>query len=369
MGTGRGTVEGLVNPDPNFWSGRPVFLTGHTGFKGSWMALWLSSMGAEVHGFALDPSTDPALYDVAKVAPMLATDTRADLADRSALANAMAAARPSIIFHLAAQPLVRESYRSPIDTFATNVMGTAHVLEATREIGGIDAIVAITTDKVYHNPERSDPFGEDDALGGEADPYSASKAAAEIVAASWRKSFLAEAGVPLATARAGNVIGGGDWSTDRLVPDCLRSFTRGEPVQLRYPGAIRPWQHVIEPVAGYLILAEKMLGSDGAALARGWNYGPERESEASVGKVAELMARLWGGDAEVKMPEKGKRHLHEAGLLRLNADAVRQATGWRPRWDLERALERTVAWDRAYRAGEDMRHFTLKDISLWLEAA
>lgn len=358
-------MEGLVNPNREFWSGRRVFLTGHTGFKGSWIALWLSSMGAEVHGFALDPSTVPAICNVASVAQGLASDTRADLADRLALNAAIEASQPSVIFHLAAQPLVRESYRLPLETFSTNVMGTANVLEAARDVTNLEAVVVVTTDKVYANSERSDPFREDDPLGGDADPYSASKAATEFVAAAWRRSFLAAAGVNLATARAGNVIGGGDWSADRLVPDCLRSFEAGEPVQLRYPNATRPWQHVIEPVAGYLILAERLSSPAGADFASGWNYGPSKSSEASVGEVAQKMAEVWGDAAEVRMPDRDVRHFHEAGLLRLDSQAVQDATGWKPRWSLDKTLERTVAWQRAYAAGRDMRAHSLADIAAW----
>lgn len=331
------------------------------------MALWLARMGADVHGFALDPLPGEALFDVARVGDALSSDTRCDLGDYDRLKQAMITARPDVVIHMAAQPLVRASYQSPLKTFADNVMGTAHVLEAMRDCETVQAAVIITTDKVYHNPETPDPFSEDAPLGGEADPYSASKAAAEIVTSTWRKSFLDEAGIKVASVRAGNVIGGGDWSADRLVPDCLAAFADAQPVRLRYPHAVRPWQHVVEPVAGYLVLAQEML-SGRTDLNRGWNYGPNRDSEATVGHVAQRLAEIWGGEARVELPDDGEIHPHEAGLLRLDSSAVRQATGWAPRWSLDDALGRTVGWHRAWMSGEDMFDYTLSDIAAW-EAA
>ena len=333
------------------WTNTPVFLTGHTGFKGSWLALWLHALGAQVHGYALDPNTTPSLFDVARVADVLASDTRGDLADRAALQAALAAAQPTVVFHLAAQPLVRASYADPLGTFATNVMGTAHLLEAVRSVPSVRAVVVVTTDKVYDNREWVYPYRESDALGGH-DPYSASKGAAEIVAASYRASFFHTPTSPrIATARAGNVIGGGDWAADRLLPDCLAAFADNHPVQLRYPGAVRPWQHVLEPLSGYLGLAKALLHAPAAATA--WNFGPDARGDATVGQVAQRLAALWGQGACVNIPGGGN-HPHEAGQLRLDITRARAELGWQPRWSLDDALVHTVAWHRAWLAGHDM---------------
>ena len=339
---------------------RSVLVTGHTGFKGGWLSLWLHQLGAEVHGSALDPPTTPSFFEAANVASSLASDTRADLADLARLKDAMAAARPVVVFHLAAQPLVRASYRDPLGTFATNVMGTAHVLEAARSAASVQAVVLITTDKVYQNREQPDySYGERDPLGGH-DPYSGSKAASEIVAESYRKSFFAD-GARVATARAGNVIGGGDWAEDRLVPDCLRAFDRTEPVRLRHPEAVRPWQHVLEPLSGYLRLAERLVSMHGRTFARAWNFGPDSSDDASVGAVADMTATLWGSAARVEHAPS-KDNPHEAGFLRLDNRQAKQELGWRPRWSLADALERTVAWHRAWKTGGDMRAFSLSQI-------
>ncbi|MDR7379549.1 CDP-glucose 4,6-dehydratase [Rhodoferax ferrireducens] len=334
------------------WTDTPVFLTGHTGFKGGWLSLCLQALGAQVHGYALDPNTMPSLFEVARVADTLASDTRADLADRAALQAALAAVRPTVVFHLAAQPLVRASYADPLGTFATNVMGTAHLLEAVRSVPSVRAVVVVTTDKVYDNREWVYPYRESDALGGH-DPYSASKGAAEIVTASYRASFFHAAGAAqIATARAGNVIGGGDWAADRLVPDCLQAFAAQRPVHLRYPGAVRPWQHVLEPLSAYLRLAEALLAQSSHA-ASAWNFGPDARGDATVGQVAQRLAALWGQGAQVEIPEGGA-HPHEAGQLRLDITRARAELGWQPRWSLDQALEHTVAWQRAWLAGEDM---------------
>ena len=362
MGLGEGTMEDLVNPMAGPWRGRSVLVTGHTGFKGGWLALWLARLGARVHGFALDPPTAPSFFDTARVADVLASDTRADLADLDALRSVLARAQPVAIFHLAAQSLVRESYRDPLATFATNVMGTAHVLEAARAIPATRALVVVTTDKVYENRESMHAYEEHDPLGGH-DPYSASKAASEIVAASYRSSFFTgnDAEAPrIATARAGNVFGGGDWAKDRLVPDALRCFAAGEPLRLRFPAAVRPWQHVLEPVAGYLALAEALLGGGGVQCAQAWNFGPTEQDMASVGDVAAAIARLWGEGARVEASTD--MHPHEAGLLMLDSRRARDTLGWRPRWSLEHALARTLAWQRSWHAGADMQAITLAQI-------
>ena len=335
------------------WQGRAVFVTGHTGFKGSWLALWLAGMGARVYGFALDPATKTSLFEEAGVAQQLAGDTRADLADRTALQAALQEAQPSVVLHLAAQALVRPGYADPVGTFATNVMGTAHLLDAVRSVDSVQAVIVVTTDKVYGNNEWIFPYREGDALGGH-DPYSASKAAAEIVVASYRASFFGadRHGARIATARAGNVIGGGDWSPERLVPDCLQAFAAGAPVRLRYPQAVRPWQHVLEPLGGYLALAERLLAADGDAAAKAWNFGPEVGGDATVGAVTEALARRWGGKASVECPE-GELHPHEAGLLRLDITQARVELGWRPRWSLAQALDATVDWFQGWEHGGD----------------
>jgi CDP-glucose 4,6-dehydratase len=361
------SLEGLVSLS-QVWRGRTVFLTGHTGFKGAWLALWLTELGATVHGYALEPPTSPNLFDVARVAGRLERDTRADLADLPRLKAEMRAARPDVVLHLAAQPLVRESYRDPMTTWLTNVIGTAHVLEAVRECPTARAVVVVTTDKVYENRERPHPYREDDPLGGN-DPYSASKAACEIVVASYRRSFFgSSSGSPalIASARAGNVIGGADWAVDRLVPDCLRAFERGQPVSLRYPSAVRPWQHVLEPLSGYVTLAEALLGPDGERYAEAWNFGPEPASNVSVRRVADLVAEDWGGAATVQVSTADEPH--EAGLLTLDSSKACTDLSWRPRWSLEQAVSYTVAWHKAWRSGADMAAFTVDQIRDYVSA-
>lgn len=361
MAVGTGAVAHLVI-DPAFWRQRDVLVTGHTGFKGGWLCLWLQQLGARVHGFALDPPASPNLFDLYGLGAGLASDTRADLADLPALRDCLAAARPSVVIHLAAQALVRESYKAPLDTFSTNVMGTANLLQVMREVPGIRAAVLATTDKVYANNGNGQAFGEDDALGGH-DPYSASKAACEIVAASFRASFFGDGDATrIATARAGNVIGGGDWAGDRLVPDCLAAFAAGRPVSLRYPQATRPWQHVLEPLAAYLQLAQALCADDGAALAQAWNFGPEPADEASVGAVAQQLATLWGTGAAVILDSAGA-HPHEAQRLRLDSRKAATRLGWRPRWPLAAALQATVQWQHAWLAGENLRELALQQIA------
>jgi CDP-glucose 4,6-dehydratase len=357
-------LEDLVILNPAFWQSRSVLVTGHTGFKGGWLTLWLHQLNADVHGYALNPSTDPSLFEVARVKSVLSSDTRADLADLAQLRSAFKTAQPEVVFHLAAQPLVRESYRDPLGTLMSNIMGTAHVLEAVRATGSVQAVVLITTDKVYENHERADPYREDDPLGGH-DPYSASKASAEIVAASYRGSFFScESGhhARVATARAGNVIGGGDWATDRLVPDCMRAFANHEAVHLRYPKAVRPWQHVLEPLSGYLQLAEHLFASDGEKFARAWNFGPDASGDVTVGEVAKTVAQLWGNGAQVMHATSGQ-NLCEAGSLRLDSTRARTELGWKPRRSLQQALQLTVGWYRDWLAGSDMQSRTLAQIA------
>lgn len=348
--------------DRNFWNGKRVFLTGHTGFKGSWLSLWLGTLGASVTGYSLDAPTTPNLFEVGRVRESLANHHHANILDLQRLQAAVDEAAPEIIFHLAAQPLVRASYHDPVLTLATNVIGTAHVLEAGRHASSVKAIVIITSDKCYENLESGHPYRESDRLGGH-DPYSASKACAELVTASYRASFRLRDHDPLqiASARAGNVIGGGDWAVDRLIPDCIRAFSQGQPVLLRYPEAIRPWQHVLVPLSGYLQLAQSLLSNDGARYNDAWNFGPDTTFEAKVGDVAASVARQWGSGAEVRIRGADDTP-HEAGLLRLDSTKARTELGWQAVWPLDRGLQETVAWYRAWQEGQDMRRFSVTQI-------
>lgn len=353
-------MEKLVTPA--FWRGRRVFVTGHTGFKGGWLSLWLQHLGAEVFGYALPPSTVPSLFDEAGVADGMHS-VLGDIRDPARLAEALASARPEVVLHLAAQPLVPLSYAEPAATFATNVMGTVNLLEAVRDTPGVRAVVVVSSDKCYENHEWVWGYRETDALGGH-DPYSASKGCTELVAASYRHAFLAGQGVALATARAGNVIGGGDWTTTRLVPDVLAAFAAGEPVLLRNPGAIRPWQHVLEPLAGYLALAQRLateIDTPSASWADAWNFGPDARDARSVAWVVERLARGWGPDA--RWSASTDAHPHEAHTLKLDCSKAHSRLGWHPRWDAETAIARTLAWHQAWRGGADMRRYTLDEIT------
>lgn len=368
MGFGQRPVEAmavtLAAVDPHFWQGKRVLLTGHTGFKGSWLALWLQSMGAEVAGIALPPPTTPALFDVAHVGEGMAHQV-CDIRDYAAIAALFAQLQPEIVLHLAAQPLVRASYQQPLDTFATNVMGTAHVLEAARHAGSVRAIVNITTDKCYDNREWVWGYRESDPMGGH-DPYSSSKGCAELVSAAYRASFLRDAGIALATARAGNVIGGGDWAEDRLVPDILRALEQGRSVEIRNPHAIRPWQHVLEPLSGYLLLAQRLY-AQGQQDAEGWNFGPHDDDARPVQWIVEHLCATWGGHATWTL--QPGTHPHEASFLKLDISKARQRLQWVPRWSLAQALERVVTWHQAWHAGANMRSVCLQHIQEYVETA
>ncbi|MFK7997008.1 MAG: CDP-glucose 4,6-dehydratase [Granulosicoccus sp.] len=341
----------------DFWKGRRVFITGHTGFKGAWLAFWLSELGADVTGYALAPETEPNLYTLLDLQQRV-NSIIDDIRDEAKLASALAAAQPDIVFHLAAQPLVRKSYREPVSTFQTNVMGSIHLLEACRQCDSVKSIVVVTSDKCYENQEWAWGYRESEKLGGH-DPYSASKACTELLAQSWRLSFFNEANKDslqacnLATVRAGNVIGGGDWSEDRLIPDILRALGEGEDVDIRNPHAIRPWQHVLEPLAGYLLLAEKLFAQDGEQWAQAWNFGPADEDARPVSWIVENLTSQWPTPASWKMMEGD--HPHEAHYLKLDCSLARDRLGWKPAWNLEQCLQHIVSWQSRFLAGDDMQ--------------
>jgi len=347
----------------DFWQGKKVFLTGHTGFKGSWLCLWLSRMGARVTGYALDPPTDPSLFELARIADLV--DSRiADVRDLERLKGEMLAAAPEIVIHMAAQPLVRDSYRIPVETYAINVMGTVHLLEAVRACPSVRAVVNVTTDKVYENREWPWGYRENEPFGG-YDPYSNSKGCSELVTAAYRSSYFnpadyARHGVALASARAGNVIGGGDWAGDRLVPDIIRSLLAGEAVCIRNPHAIRPWQHVLEPLSGYLTLARKLY-QEGPRYAEGWNFGPVDADARPVEWIVQRMCRQWGNGARYEI-DNGE-HPHEAHYLKLDCSKARSELEWQPRWDLERALDSIITWTEQYRSGADLQRVCLEQIA------
>lgn len=359
-------MEGVaVNPE--FWVGKKVFVTGHTGFKGSWLCLWLQSIGAEVTGYALQPPTNPSLFKVAKVADGMKSII-GDIRDGGALSAAMRGAAPEIVIHMAAQPLVRYSYVDPVETYSTNVMGTVQLLEAVRQNRSVRAVVNVTSDKCYENREWVWGYRENESMGG-FDPYSNSKGCAELVTAAYRSSFFnaassAEHGVALASARAGNVIGGGDWAADRLVPDILRAITESRPVEIRNPHAVRPWQHVLEPLGGYLQLAQKLY-EEGAPYAEGWNFGPNDGDAKPVQWIVERLTRQWGGGASWRLDEAD--HPHEAHYLKLDCSKAKMRLDWRPRWALGQALENIVAWHKAQQQGNDMRAFSLGQIAAYQE--
>lgn len=358
MGRGPGPLEGL-GMTPGFWRGKRVLLTGHTGFKGSWLSLWLSDLGAELSGYALEPPTQPNLFSLIGLEGSLRHQL-GDVRDLEGLRRSVAAARPEVVIHMAAQPLVRLSYEQPLETFATNVTGTAHLLEALRGQAGLRAVVVVTSDKCYQSRPGASAYREEDPLGGH-DPYSNSKACAELVASCYRDSFYRGDGVGLATVRAGNVLGGGDWAKDRLVPDILRAQAAGTVPQIRYPDSVRPWQHVLEPLSGYLELAER-LWQDPAAFAEAWNFGPDASDEKPVRWIAERMAELAGRDkARAWEPQPGV-HPHEAPALKLDSSKARRRLGWAPRWGLDPALQAIVDWDRAHRDQGDLRDVCLRQI-------
>jgi CDP-glucose 4,6-dehydratase len=353
--------------DQVFWRGKKVFLTGHTGFKGSWLTLWLQALGARVTGFALAPDTTPNLFTLGRVHDGIESII-GDIRDRALLAEAMKAASPDIVIHMAAQPLVRESYVTPVETYETNVMGTVHVLDAIRQVPGVRSVVIVTTDKCYENREWEWGYRENEAMGG-YDPYSSSKGCAELVTSAYRNSFFnpatyAKHGVAVASGRAGNVIGGGDWAADRLIPDIMRAISRGETVNIRNPHAIRPWQHVLEPLSGYLILAERLY-TDGPRFADAWNFGPNDSDAQPVQAIVERLTSQWGDGARWSLD--GGEHPHEATFLKLDCSKARARLGWRPRWDLNHTLDSIVAWYKAAARNEDVKAVTLAQIDKYTQ--
>lgn len=346
--------------DPAFWGGRRVLVTGHTGFKGAWLTLWLMSMGARVTGLADTVPAPPSLFPVAGLGDDLAADHRVDVRDAAAVLLAVEHAQPDVVLHLAAQPYVRRSYREPVETYATNVMGTAHVLEAVRTVADVSAVVIVTSDKCYDHRGLQRPFTEDDPMGGH-DPYSSSKGAAELVTDAYRRSFFDEHGTTLvASARAGNVIGGGDWGEDRLIPDIIRGALRGERIPIRRPDAVRPWQHVLDPLAGYLVLAQSLAAQD-RTVATGFNFGPEPNGAQPVRAVVDGLTARW--PEELHWDIDPAPSPHEAAYLALDSGRAWTRLGWAPTWDIAEALDAIVEWFVAYRDGADMRSVSLEQIA------
>lgn len=349
----------------SFWKGKRVLLTGHTGFKGSWLSLWLQSMEAHVVGYALTPPTSPNLFEVAKVGKSM-TSIIGDIRDLDQLRKVFVAHRPEIVIHMAAQPLVRYSYIAPVETYSTNVMGTVNLFEAVRDTDSVRAVVNVTSDKCYENREWLWGYRENEAMGG-FDPYSNSKGCAELITAAYRNSYFhidkyATHGVAIASGRAGNVIGGGDWAEDRLIPDIIRAITQGKAVSIRNPHSIRPWQHVLEPLSGYLILAQKLF-EDGKNYAEGWNFGPSDEDAKPVQWIVELLTKSWGNGATWVLD--GNEHPHEACYLKLDCSKAKARLGWQPRWRLEDTITAIIEWHLAHARGNDMRNLTLRQIDMY----
>ncbi|MEZ8079760.1 CDP-glucose 4,6-dehydratase [Enterovibrio norvegicus] len=354
--------------NPEFWQGKRVFVTGHTGFKGGWLTLWLKEMGAVVKGYSLPPPTTPCMFEESRVWLNVGSE-EGDIRDFTHLRESMYGFKPEIVFHLAAQPLVRHSYIDPMETYSTNVMGTVYLLEAVKQVGGVKAVVNITSDKCYENREWVWGYREDEPMGG-YDPYSNSKGCAELVASSYRQSFFnkethAEHGCALASVRAGNVIGGGDWADDRLIPDMLKAFSQEISVEIRSPHAIRPWQHVLEPLSGYITIAQKLY-EEGPEYAEGWNFGPREEDAKPVDWIVNRLTKLWGKGASWHLSEGA--HPHEAHYLKLDCSKAKMRINWEPVWDLETTLAKIVAWQKAWLAKEDMRQYTINEIKEYMTA-
>jgi CDP-glucose 4,6-dehydratase len=361
-------VENLVNS--TFWKGKSVFVTGHTGFKGSWLCIWLSLLGAKVTGYALSPNTNPNMFELCFLDESVCSII-GDIRDRDSLQNALFQSRPEIIIHMAAQPLVRKSYHIPIETFETNIMGTAYLLEAVKNYhlqhDTVKAILNVTTDKVYENKEWVWGYRENEPLGG-FDPYSSSKACSELVTAAYRNSFFHPDHyhthcIGIASARAGNVIGGGDWSEDRLVPDCLESLVNNQIISIRNPNAIRPWQHVLEPLSGYLILAERLV-MDGPTFSQSWNFGPKEDNVKNVQWIVEKLCSYWGQNASYKIEKLD--NLHESQYLKLDCSKAKSQLDWCPKWQLDTSLQKVVEWSKAFQSGGNMKNMTIQQINEYM---
>jgi CDP-glucose 4,6-dehydratase len=353
--------------DPFFWSGKNVFLTGHTGFKGAWLTIWLSSLGAKVTGYSLPPNTNPDLYGVLNIESLCNRSHFGDIRSLEKIKSALVDSKPDIVIHMAAQSLVRYSYDNPIETYSTNVMGSVHLLEAVRACESVRAVVVITSDKCYENKEWIWGYRENESFGGK-DPYSSSKGCAEMVVAAYRHSFFPENdyskhGVAIATGRAGNVIGGGDWSRDRLIPDAIKAFDMRQTIKIRNPKAIRPWQHVLEPLSGYLMLAQSLFEC-GTLYSGGWNFGPIDKDVRSVEEVINLMIKLWGGGS---YQQEDSPQPYEANLLKLDSSKARQLLGWKPQWMLEESLKSTVSWYKDFLRQEDMLKVTFRQIDSYVK--
>lgn len=353
--------------DARFWRGKRVFLTGHTGFKGSWLTMCLHSLGADITGYALRPPTDPSLFESCRIGSLTHKSIEGDVRDGESLKKAMTEAAPDIVIHMAAQPLVRHAYKYPVETYSINVMGTVNVFEAVRGNASVKAVINVTSDKCYQNKEWVWGYREDEALGG-YDPYSSSKACSELVTGAYRDSFFNPGdydrhGVGVASARAGNVIGGGDWAEDRLIPDCMRALINNERIVIRNPAAIRPWQHVLEPVCGYLLLAQKLI-SEGRSYAQAWNFGPEDHDARSVEWIVNRICELWGAPPAYIVDDSLKPH--EAGLLKLDCSKAKARLNWSPRWSLETAMNQIVNWVKAYQSGQNMLEVSLRQIDRYM---
>ncbi len=347
--------------DLDFWRNKNVLITGHTGFKGSWLSLWLHQLGANVSGYSLEPPTEPSIFEVAKVSSILDHDIRHDIRDLNNLTAEINRIQPEIVIHMAAQSLVRTSYSEPVETYSVNVMGTVNLLEAINQSSFVKVILNITTDKCYENIERSQGYTESDPMGGH-DPYSSSKACSELVSAAYRDSFLKDKGIALATARAGNVIGGGDWAIDRIVPDIMRACISNTSLTTRNPNSTRPWQHVLEPLWGYIKLSQRLYEQPDN-YSEAWNFGPDEDDVKPVSRVIELMLEHWGIENDWQLDTDNQ--YHEAKLLQLDCTKSNQKLEWQPIWNLSKALEETVSWYKNWHEGEDMLKFTLQQISTY----
>lgn len=366
MAIEKSTLENLGEiVDTHFWKEKRVFLTGHTGFKGSWLSIWLNILGAKVTGYALPPPTEPSLFKLAKI-DQIVNSIEGDVRDRKKLLHEIKKSEPEIVIHMAAQPLVRESYVNPVETYETNVMGTIYLLDAIRNTTGVRSVVNVTTDKVYENKEWEWGYRECEPLGG-YDPYSNSKACSELVTSSYRSSFFnptdySKHKVAIASARAGNVIGGGDWALDRIVPDCVRALSNNEPVLVRNPNSTRPWQHVLEPLGGYLLLAE-MLYSQGIAFAEGWNFGPDDCDCIPVKVLVKRLCFFWGECSEFKLINSNGPH--EANFLKLDCSKAKRRMLWKCHWNLDGALESIVEWSKGFNNGQDVQKLCIEQINKW----